>query len=81
MTAPDITETRGMVDERDRRPSVPEPDLDEYMIETFFGDTPSEAIDGCEGIDPCGQCEHGAVSWELYWGYVSPRPPRSTSET
>jgi len=48
----------------------PEPDLDEYMTATMFGDQHSSAIDGCEGIEPDGTCSHGAPSWERWWGVI-----------
>lgn len=47
-----------------------QPDLDEYMTGTMFGEERSAAIDGCEDVDPDGECAHGAPSWELWWGLV-----------
>ena len=47
-----------------------EPEMAEYMEATMYGDELSEAIDGCEGIEPDGTCEHGAPSWERYWGVI-----------
>ena len=47
-----------------------EPDLDEYMRATMFGEEYSSCIDGCEPIEPDGECEHGAPSWELWWGLI-----------
>lgn len=47
-----------------------EPDMESYLSGTLMGDEHSEAIDGCGGIEADGQCQHGAPSWELYWGVI-----------
>ena len=52
-----------------KRPTVDEPDMEEYMRDTVFGDDCSEATDGCP-IEPDGTCPHGHPSWELYWGVI-----------
>ena len=53
-----------------KAPTVPEPDMEQYMRDTLFGARLREATDGCGPIEPDGTCEHGYPSWELYWGVI-----------
>lgn len=54
----------------DLTPSEPQPSIAE-LTRMYVSDTqPPRAIDGCDGIDPDGCCEHGKPSWALYLGFI-----------
>jgi hypothetical protein len=35
-----------------------------------LGDEPAEATDGCEGLEPDGQCQHGCHAWPRALGLL-----------
>jgi hypothetical protein len=50
-------------------PTVPEPSFEE--LEEWMWDLGEvQATDGCEGIEPDGECVHGHVSWLRYLGIL-----------
>lgn len=51
------------------QPTDEEPDMEDYMHDSMFGDEGSYATDGCT-IEPDGVCSHGHPSWELWWGII-----------
>jgi hypothetical protein len=44
------------------------PDQEQAMEMVMEGT--AEATDGCDGIEPDGECEHGYPSWPLYLGLI-----------
>lgn len=50
------------------QPTINEPDFIEvFQQEHEQGTVP--ATDGCR-VEPDGKCEHGHVSWLVYWGVI-----------
>lgn len=58
----------------DDTPEYPEPTDDEpseeELADMTLGFIDTRATDGCEPVEPDGECEHGYPAWPLYKGVI-----------